>query len=411
MMDKELTRYFQGDHDICGWPYPLYDRIRSQGRVVEWAGGPAKLLTHYQDVRAAMKKELPLHNDGYRYGRLAKAILDRLPEESKGIFHRVFDFEALYLTRNEGECHQRLRGSIHRAFLARNINTLRESIQMHVDELIDAMARSDTPDWKSQVADRLPARVISDLFGVPQSDRDRLWNFAETIAAHFSMTESTLKDASQALDEFGDYVSHLIKNVRDTGEGTELTRGLIEAMDAGRLSEKELVAMLLVMLFGGTETTTNLLGNGFAALQSHRSEWKKLAENPERALASLDELLRYDNPLQYLPRYATETFEIDGHTIEEGETVITIIGAANRDAEIFPDPDRLDLDRENSASHLAFSIGPHFCIGAALARMESELAFTSLAKRFPKICLTSEPLVYRGSAMLRAIASLPVSLS
>ncbi len=213
-LDSELTRYFSGDLAVCGWPYPLYEKLSAQGRLSDWPSGPAKLLTRYEDVRSAMKKELPLHNDGYRYGGLADGIVSRFSEDRKAIFYRVFDFETLYITRNEGERHQRLRSSVHRAFLPRSIEQLRAGIQQHVDELIDDMASADRPDWKAHVADHLPARVISDLFGVPQADRGKLWAFAETIAAHFSMTEQTLQDAADALEDFRGYVVHLIDRVR-----------------------------------------------------------------------------------------------------------------------------------------------------------------------------------------------------
>ncbi len=182
-------------------------------------------------------------------------------------------------------------------------------------------------------------------------------------------------------------------------------------MDGGVLSEEELVAMLLVVLFGGTETTTNLLGNGFLALQRNRAEWEKLVSDPARSAAAIEELLRYDSPLQYLPRVATRPFDVGGQTVEEGETVIIVIGAANRDPSVFVEPDTLQLDRENSGMHLALAQGPHFCLGAALARMEGELAFSTLAKRYPDITLLDDDVTYRGSAMLRAITSLPVSLA
>ncbi|MEA3001839.1 MAG: hypothetical protein QOH81_627 [Sphingomonadales bacterium] len=409
-LDQELTAYSRGDLNVCAWPYPLYERLRAHGRVVDWKSGPAKLLTHHEDVRAAMAKELPLHNDGYRYGRLAEGVLSRLPEGRRDIFYRVFDFETLYVTRNEGQQHRRLRGCVHRAFLPRSLATLRDSIQWHVDELIDRMAASDAPDWKSQVADKLPARVISDLFGVPQADRDKLWHFAEIIAAHFSMTERTLCDAAEALDDFRGYALDLIHRVRSTGHGAQLTKDLIDAVDAGALNEEELVAMLLVVLFGGTETTTNLLGNGFLAVQRTRSEWDKLVAEPAKVRPAIEELLRYDSALQYLPRFATEDFELHGVKVEKNETVIIVIGAANRDPEVFDDPNVLRIDRPNSDKHLALAVGPHFCLGAALARMEAEVAFTTLTRRFPDIRLIGDEVSYRGSAMLRAVASLPVDL-
>jgi cytochrome P450 len=411
-LDADLTAYFKGDLKLTAWPYPLYARMQAlHGGMAEWSSGPALLLTKYEDVKDAMAKKLPLHNDGYRYGALAEGVLSRLPSDCQEVFFKVFDFETLYMTRNDGERHQRIRAAVHRAFLPRNIETLRSSIQRHVDELIDEMASSNAPDWKIHVAEKLPVRVICDLFGVPQTERERLWQFAETIAAHFSMTADTLRQAAVALEEFGSFVRVLIDGVRRTGEGTELSKSLIEAVDAGALSEEELVAMYLVVLFGGAETTTNLLGNGFYALQRFRSQWELLVESPDKIRGALEELLRYDNSLQYLPRVATQNFELHGRTVARNETVILMIGAANWDAEVFAQPDELRLDRANSSKHLGFAYGPHFCIGAALARMEGELAFASLIRRFPQVRLTRQDVSHRGSAMLRAITSLPVDLN
>lgn len=408
--DSELSAYFRGDLDVISWPYPFYERLRAQDSVVDWNGGPARLLTRYDDVRAAMAKELPLHNDGYRHGKLAEGVLSRLPEDCRGIFFEIFDFESLRVTRNEGADHQRLRGSVFHAFMPKSLERLRASVQAHVDELIDDMAASDSPDWKAQVADRLPVRIISELFGIPQSDRESLWEFAEAIAAHFNMTSEALQGAAYALEDFRGYVRELIGGVRRTGEGSDLSLSLIEAYDSGALSENELIAMYLVVLFGGTETTTNLLGNGFRALQRFRDQWDLLVANPERVRGALDELLRYDCPLHYLPRRVIEPFELHGHSFAADETVIMMIGAANRDDAVFEDPDRLWLERPNSGKHLAFAYGPHFCLGSALAKMEGEIAFSSLLRRFPEIRMKEGDIPYRGSAMLRAIASLPVEL-
>lgn len=153
-----------------------------------------------------------------------------------------------------------------------------------------------------------------------------------------------------------------------------------------------------------------MLGNGFLALQRSRGEWDRLVADPELMRPAVEELLRYDSPLQYLPRFATEAFKLHGQRIEKDETVIIMIGAANRDPEVFADPDVLLIDRPNSDKHLALAQGPHFCLGAALARMEGEIAFSKLIERFPNATLTDDDTAYRGSAMLRALVSLPVSL-
>jgi cytochrome P450 len=198
--------------------------------------------------------------------------------------------------------------------------------------------------------------------------------------------------------------------MRDTGEGPELARTLLDGRASEALTEDELVAMYLLILFGGSETTTNLLGNGFLALQRHRDQWDLLVKDPSLVRGAVDELLRYDSPHHYLPRVAAEPFELGGQRIDAGDTVIVLMGAANRDPEVFDQPERLDITRPNRAEHLSLAFGPHFCLGAALARLEGEIVFATLVTRFPQARLLTDDIRYGGSAMLRAIQHLPADL-
>jgi hypothetical protein len=176
------------------------------------------------------------------------------------------------------------------------------------------------------------------------------------------------------------------------------------------LTEDELVAMYLLILFGGSETTTNLIGNGFLALQRHRDQWDLLVERPELVRPAVDEMLRYDSPHHYLPRVVAEDFDLHGTTMRAGQTLIVLQGAANRDETKFPDSGRFDILRPNKSEHLSFAFGAHFCLGAALSRLEGELVFSTLAARFPEACLLNDQPIYGGSAMLRSIQALPTDL-
>jgi cytochrome P450 len=176
------------------------------------------------------------------------------------------------------------------------------------------------------------------------------------------------------------------------------------------LTEDELVAMYLLILFGGSETTTNLLGNGFLGLQRHRDQWDLLVSQPDLMAGAVNELMRYDSPHHYLPRVAAADFDLHGTPVRAGQTVIIMMGAANRDETVFDDPDRLDITRPNSNAHLSFAIGAHYCLGAALARLEGEVVFSTLVRRFPEARLLDAQPAYAGSAMLRAIQSLPTDL-
>ena len=203
----------------------------------------------------------------------------------------------------------------------------------------------------------------------------------------------------------------MVERVRTTGEGPELARVLLDRRADDAMTEDELVAMYLLLLFGGSETTTNLLGNGFLALQRHRDQWDLLVADPSLVRGAVEELMRYDSPHHYLPRYAAEDFELGGEQIRANDTVIIVMGAANRDPEVFEDPERLDILRPNKGEQLSLAYGAHFCLGAALARLEGEIVFTTLVQRYPQARLLRDDSPYRGSAMLRAIVSLPTELA
>ncbi len=186
---------------------------------------------------------------------------------------------------------------------------------------------------------------------------------------------------------------------------------MLDSRDDEVMTEDELVAMYLLILFGGSETTTNLLGNGFLALQRHRDQWDLLARaTPTWSRGAMDELMRYDSPHHYLPRVVDQDFELHGTTLQAGQTAIVVMGAANRDESKFPDPTGSTCTRPNKREHLSFAFGAHYCLGAALARLEGDVVFSTLLRRFPDARLLDDQPAYGGSAMLRAIQSLPTDL-
>jgi len=300
-----------------------------------------------------------------------------------------------------------LRRIASRAFTARRMEQLRDSIQRHVDDLIDEMLAKPDHDMRTDLANRLPVRVIIDLIGVPQEDRDQIFEWSNAIARLFSLDEDSLTAADQAIDAFREYVGRTVDRVRRTGEGPDLAKVMLESRDNEALTEDELVAMYLLILFGGSETTTNLLGNGFLALQRNREQWDMLVADQSLLRPAIEEMLRYDSPHHYLPRVVEEDFELHGTHLRKGQTVIVIQASANRDPRHFDNPDVFDITRSNMGDHLSFAYGPHFCLGAALARLEGEIMFSTLLTRFPNAQLLDFEPSYSGSAMLRAIQALP----
>lgn len=408
--DEEITSFFSADPATIAWPYPMYERWRAGTGVVRWHGGPATLITRYADVEDVMKGKYPIRQNAYRFGEMAEGTIARLPVEQHEMFFKVLDFESLFLSRKDGDEHLRLRRIAARAFTARRVERLRESVQRHVDDLIEEMLAEPQPDVKKHLANKLPVRVIVDLIGVPQSDRDLIWEWSEAVGRLFSLDEKSLREADEAIDAFRAYVHETVARVRATGEGPELAKLMLDSREDEVMTEDELVAMYLLILFGGSETTTNLLGNGFLNLQRHREQWDLLREHPELVAGAMDELMRYDSPHHYLPRVVDQDFELHSTTLKAGQTAIIVMGAANRDEAKFPDPDRLDVTRANKREHLSFAVGAHYCLGAALARLEGDVVFSTLLRRFPDARLLDDDPAYAGSAMLRAIRSLPVDL-
>lgn len=409
-VDAEVTAFFTADPQAIAWPYPMYERWQQGNGIVRWDSGPAVVVTRYRDVKTVMSGAVPTGHNGYRHGRLAEGVVSRLPVEDHELFFRIMDFESLFMSRNDGAEHARLRRCSVRAFTARRIEQLRASIQQHIGELIQPMTRGGTVDVKTELADQLPVRVIVDLFGIPQADREMIKGWAEALAAHMSPGQESLRRAAEAIDAFTDYVRAMVERMHRTGDGPDVVRLMLTAKDDDVLTEEELVAMFVLILFGGSETTTNLLGNGFLALQRHRDQWDRLVAQPDLARGAVEEMIRYDSPHHYLPRVAHADFDLGGERIEAGETVIIVMGAANRDPEVFSDPTRFDVTRRNAAEHLSFGFGVYFCLGAALARLEAELVFRTLLTHFPMARLDTDEVGYHGSAMLRAISHLPTEL-
>src|SRR4051812_36030492 len=300
--DEEISSFFAADPATIAWPYPMYERWRSGSGVVRWHGGPATLITRYADVEDVMKGKYPIRQNAYRFGEMAEGTISRLPVEQHETFFKVLDFESLFLSRKDAGEHLRLRRIAARAFTARRIELLRESVQRHVDDLIEEMLAQPQPDVKKHLANRLPVRVIVDLIGIPQADRDLIWEWSEAVGRLFSLDERSLREADEAIQAFRAYVGDTVDRVRRTGEGPELARLMIDSREGDVMTEDELVAMYLLILFGGSETTTNLLGNGFLALQRHRDQWDLLREHPDLVAGAMDEVMRYDSPHHYLPR-------------------------------------------------------------------------------------------------------------
>jgi cytochrome P450 len=302
--------------------------------------------------------------------------------------------------------HTRLRRLVSGAFTARRVQALRPAITRMVDDLLDAM--SGEVDFIGGFAFPLPVNVIGELLGVPTQDRAQFQSLVRDWTQVLEViTPDVLSRADPAAATIRDYLAGLVAE-RRRRPGADLLSALVAAEEVGdQLSEDELLSTAALLFAAGFETTTNLLANGLVALLQHPAELGLLRERPDLAQAAVEELLRFDSPVQIVGRVVVEPVELGGITVAAGERVVAYLGAGNRDPERFTDPDRLQLNRTDNAP-LSFGGGIHYCLGAPLARLEAQLALPALVRRFPRLALSGVP-ERRDSLSIKGFTRLPVN--
>ncbi|WP_328557938.1 MULTISPECIES: cytochrome P450 family protein [unclassified Streptomyces] len=378
-------------------PYAVYAQLRQAGpvhRITGTDGLPAWLVTRYDDVRQALadpRLSLDKHNaapGGYRGMALPPAL------------------DANLLNMDPPD-HTRIRRLVSRAFTPRQIEQLREPIQRTADELLDALAATECADLIASYAAPLPITVICDLLGVAPANRRDFRSWTDALVAPDPTRPSLAK---QAIGNLLSFLTQLIADKR-TAPADDLLSALIAVRDEeDRLSEDELMSLAFLILFAGYENTVHLIGNAVLTLLRHPEQQAELRANPTRLGAVVGELARYDGPVPLaMRRFPTEDVTISGVTIPAGETVLLSLAAAHRDPHRFTDPDRFDIDRDTTG-HLALGHGIHYCLGAPLARMETEIALSALFDRFPDMALDvpQGELRWRPSMRSRGLLSLPV---
>jgi cytochrome P450 len=308
--------------------------------------------------------------------------------------------------------HTRLRALVHKAFTPGLVVKMLKRIQTLTDELLDAMEGKRHFDLIRDYALPLPTTIIAEMLGVPVGDRHKFHRWSSALVSASGSSWGMLWMVPP-IWSFLRYIRRLVK-LRQSDPRDDLVSALVQArQNDDRLSEDELLAMILLLLVAGHETTLNLIGNGMLALLERPAQMDRLRESPELIKPAIEELLRYDSPVQMAgERYAREEVTIAGVTIAPGEMVHAMLGSANRDERQFECPDEVDIAREPNR-HLAFGQGVHYCVGAPLARLEGQIAISTLLRRFPEIQLAVPPqaLRHRRGLGLRGLVSLPVSLS
>jgi cytochrome P450 len=288
---------------------------------------------------------------------------------------------------------------------------MRPHIQQIVDQLLDAVQAQGQMDVIRDLAYPLPIIVIAEMLGLAVEERQRFKAWSDDLFATLGVVRrapNLMGKAAQSLAEMTGYITALSQE-RSLQPREDLLTGLVTAVDEGhRLSQAELVANVGLLLAAGHETTSNLIGNGSLALLHHPDQMDRLRDNSALIDAAVEEMLRYDGPVQIVYRSATEDVELDGKHIRQGQLVNLILGAANRDPAHFSKPDRFDITRDEGR-HLDFGLGIHFCLGAALARLEGQIAFTTLLNRCPDLRLATDALEWQEHPTFRGLKSLPVA--
>jgi cytochrome P450 len=396
--------------DFRATSYETFARMRTDDPVFCQPGIDGETMiwfvTRYEDVVAVLL-------DDERFVRDPRLGLS--PEDYEAYSSSVpeaFEFIDQHMLNRDGEDHRRLRRLVTRAFTPRMVEQLRPRIQEIADELIDSIEPRGEMELVEDFAFPLPITVIAELLGIPVADRGRFREWSNAIV--------TPALGPEALAEFGAKMSAFVAYLRDLFEqrrsepGEDLVSALLQVRDGGdTLSDQELFSMVVLLIVAGHETTVSLIGNGVLALLRRPEERAALERDPARIQAAIEELLRYDSPVERtLNRWATTDVELGGRTIKRGDIVITILGSANRDPERFPGADVLDLHRGDSR-HVAFGRGSHYCLGAPLARLETEVALATLLRRLPglRLAVPAEELAWRPVPLFRSLVELPVAWS
>ena len=369
-------------------PYPMYREMRSRDPVHRMRLVKAWALTRHADVEAVLR-------DHKRFCNGSRILVKTIP---------------LSLLDMDPPEHTRVRALVSKAFTPRAIGKLQAHIQDITDNLIDSAAKKNEFDVIADLGYPLPITVIAEMLGVRPQDMDRFENWSDALAYAVDpiVTKEQVRGIKQAAEEAYEYFEEIIDERHRTPRD-DIVTALIQAEESGdRLTHEEMLSVMLLLLMAGNETTRNLIGNAVLALLQSPLQLTRLREDPGLLDSAVQEFLRYDSPVQVNGRAATEDVEIDGKLIRSGDVVISIIGAANRDPAVFDDPESLDVGRQD-INHLSFGRGIHYCIGGALAIMETRTAIAGLLDRFPYMNLASPP-ERRESLALRGLSSLRVSV-
>ncbi|MBL8382603.1 MAG: cytochrome P450 [Burkholderiales bacterium] len=398
--------YRPEDPEILANPYPLYERMRREDPV-HWSPRlKSWVLTRYDDVRRVCLEPERMSSDRLR------PFFASLPSEDTRRIADIIRYLSLWMVFKDPPEHTRLRRLASRVFHNRSMQAMRPQVEAIAGWLLDRIDGRAEFDFIAEFAGPLPCLVIMAMLGVPREDLAGVKRMSDEIALFIGSSRTSSEKyatAEAATREMADYFRRQIA-LRRREPGSDLLSELVHLDDAGdRLSEDELVAMCILLLFAGHETTTNHLANGLLSLMQFPGEQRKLRADPSRIAAAVEELLRHEGPSGAQVRIVKQSHELRGRQLTEGDRVFLLLNAANRDPEAYAEPDRLDIDRDE-VPHLAFGFGLHICLGFPLARLEGQVAFPAVLARYRSIVPTGPAPEWINSLVFRGMKALPVAV-
>ncbi len=390
-------------------PYPTYARLREQNPIFHSAEFGLTFFTRYRDIANLLADK-----------RLGRTLSHVMGGEEQAEKRRQEDWQATpaysrfvraNLLETEGPDHARLRRLIAKAINERRIGGLRRHIELLVDELLDGVAGHKEIDFIADLAVPLPVHVISEMLGWPAEERHRLRPWSADIVRLYEKDhdDKDVSRAEAATAEFAGMLGELADRRRSDPKDDLISAFASLESDGDTLSQDELVASCMMLLNAGHEAVVNSAGNGLLALLRHPDQKRGLQRDPAMIKTAIEEMLRYDSPLQFFHRFALVDMEFGGFKFRKGDTLGLLYGSANRDPAAFEHADTFDIARDPN-HHLAFGLGSHFCLGSPLARLELEILFSKLLQRFPDIQLLDEQPRYRTGLVFRGLQQLRVRL-
>lgn len=384
------------DYDFHEDPYPIYARLRDEAPLYRSEQSGFWALSRHEDVAAGFR-------DSTRLSSANGVSLD--PAAYGPHAHKTMSFLAL-----DDPRHQRMRALVSKGFTPRRVRDLEPRIEALTRHHLDPALRRGEFDFVADFAGKLPMDVISELMGVPESDRDRLRHLADTVVHREEGVDDVPPSAMEASLELVQYYADMLAE-RRSRPTEDLTSALLSAeVEGDRLTDDEIIGFLFLMVVAGNETTTKLLANAVFWGWYHPEQLAKPLSDPDRVPDWIEETLRYDTSSQVIARTAAEDLEYHGRTVPAGDCVLLLVGSANRDGRAFAEPDRYDLDRDTSRQLVSFGGGTHFCLGAHLARLEARIALTELVRRVDGYELDTEAAERVHSSNVRGFAKLPIAV-